>query len=152
MKGQNIRQYYSIPFWKIWLSDKQILSAVIEEESVLSISRLPSDDKRAIRSFLSSLRNPSDDEIVTLMSLPIFEAIDGTFTALQLGGTVTGIKLDVAPPRLTLPGMQLFFCLLVCLFVWLFVLSVCLSLFDCLFLLLCPSICLFVCCFCRLWN
>ncbi|KAK3750028.1 hypothetical protein QZH41_008668 [Actinostola sp. cb2023] len=82
----------------------KILSSVIDEESVLSISRLSSDDKRAIRSFLSSLRNPSDDEVVTLMSLPIFEAIDGTFTALQCGGTVTGIKLDVAPPRLSLPG------------------------------------------------
>lgn len=86
----------------------QVLSSIIEEQSGFSIAQLSTDDKRAIRSFLSSLRNPSDDEVVTLMSLPIFEAIDGSFIALQCGETVSGVKRDVAPPRLSLPGMNTF--------------------------------------------
>ena len=63
------------------------------------------DEKLTIRAFLSSLRNPSDDEVLALMTLPIFQTLDGTtFTSVQPGRPLTGTKLDVAPPRLHLPS------------------------------------------------
>jgi hypothetical protein len=92
-----------------WPSIQQVLSSVVEDEGGIPLSTLSLDEKRALRAFLSSLRNPSDDEVVTLMSLPIFEAVDGTVTSLMPVGTITGRKLDVAPPRLSLPGLYCFF-------------------------------------------
>ncbi|XP_031565981.1 sacsin-like [Actinia tenebrosa] len=82
----------------------KVLSTVIEEDGGVPLSVLSLDEKRALRAFLSSLRNPSDDEIVTLMSLPIFETVSGNVTSLQPEETLAGRKLDVAPPRLSLPG------------------------------------------------
>ncbi|XP_032241647.1 sacsin isoform X1 [Nematostella vectensis] len=81
----------------------KVLASVLDNEGVASIKRCTSDEKRCIRAFLSSLRNPSDDEVLTLMALPIFEAISGTFTAVQPDGPLRGEKLDVAPPRFKLP-------------------------------------------------
>ena len=82
----------------------RVLASVIDQPGNNQLVTSSAEDKIAIRAFLSSLRNPSDDEIVTLMALPIFQAIDGsTFTAVQPAGPLSGAKLDVGPPRLHLP-------------------------------------------------
>ena len=72
-------------------------------EASNKLSKCKPEEKKAIRAFLSSLRNPSDDEVVTLMAMPVFETLDGSFTSVQSGGSFTGIKRDIAPPRLNLP-------------------------------------------------
>ena len=68
-----------------------------------SLSECTREEKRAIRSFLSGLRNPSDDEIVAIMAMPIFEALDGSFTSIQIENTFSGKKRDIAPSRLNIP-------------------------------------------------
>ena len=83
----------------------KVLATVMNEPGNDYLASCSVDEKVAIRVFLSSLRNPSDDEVVALMMLPIFQALDGTtFTAVQPGGPLSGSKLDVAPPRLHLPA------------------------------------------------
>ena len=83
----------------------KVLATVMNEPGNDNLASCSVEEKVAIRAFLSSLRNPSDDEVVALMMLPIFQAMDGTtFTAVQPGGPLSGTKLDVAPPRLHLPS------------------------------------------------
>ena len=83
----------------------RVLAYVQELKGTSALIKCTPEEKLAIRAFLSNMRNPSDDEVVTLMSLPIFTALDGqTFTSVRLGGPVTGRKLDVAPPRLEMPS------------------------------------------------
>lgn len=72
-------------------------------ESSRKLSCCNPEEKRALRSFLSSLRNPSDDEIVSMMAMPIFEALDGSFTSIQIEDTFSGKKRDIAPSRLNIP-------------------------------------------------
>ena len=82
-----------------------MLATVMNEPGNDHLVSCSVEEKVAIRAFLSSLRNPSDDEVVALMMLPIFQALDGTtFTSVQPGGSLSGKKLDVAPPRLHLPS------------------------------------------------
>lgn len=82
----------------------KVLATVMNEPGNDYLSSCSVEEKVAIRAFLSSLRNPSDDEVVALMMLPIFQTQDGkTFTSVQSGGLLSGTKLDVAPPRLHLP-------------------------------------------------
>ena len=83
----------------------KVLTTVLNELGNDYLATCSDEEKIAIRAFLSSLRNPSDDEVVALMTLPIFQALDGTtFTSVQPGGPLSGTKLDVAPPRLHLPA------------------------------------------------
>lgn len=83
----------------------KVLATVMNEPGNDNLNNCSAEEKVAIRAFLSSLRNPSDDEVVALMTLPIFQALDGTtFTSVQPGGPLSGTKLDVAPPRLHLPS------------------------------------------------
>lgn len=83
----------------------KVLATVMNEPGNDNLATCSVEEKVAIRAFLSSLRNPSDDEVVALMTLPIFQAMDGTtFTSVQPGGPLSGTKLDVAPPRLHLPS------------------------------------------------
>ena len=82
----------------------KVLATVMNEPGNDYLSSCSVEEKVAIRAFLSSLRNPSDDEVLALMMLPIFQTLDGkTFTSVQFGGPLSGTKLDVAPPRLHLP-------------------------------------------------
>lgn len=82
----------------------KVLFTVMNEPGNDYLNSCSIEEKVAIRGFLSSLRNPSDDEVVALLMLPIFQTLDGkTFTSVQSGGPVPGTKLDVAPPRMHLP-------------------------------------------------
>lgn len=83
----------------------KVLASVLEQNGMKTLNDSTAEEKLALRAFLSSMRNPSDDEVVTLMSLPIFTALDGeTFTSVRPSGAMSGTKLDVAPPRLGLPS------------------------------------------------
>ena len=83
----------------------KVLATVMNEPGNDYLASCSVEEKVAIRAFLSSLRNPSDDEVVALMMLPIFQALDGTtFTSVQPGRPLSATKLDVAPPRLHLPA------------------------------------------------
>ncbi|XP_078349603.1 sacsin-like isoform X1 [Oculina patagonica] len=89
----------------------KVLATVMNEPGNENLANCSAEEKVAIRAFLSSLRNPSDDEVVALMTLPIFQAMDGTtFTSVQPGGPLSGTKLDVAPPRLHLPSSTKIHC------------------------------------------
>lgn len=89
----------------------KVLATVMNEPGNDNLASCTIEEKVAIRAFLSSLRNPTDDEVVALMTLPIFQAMDGTtFTAVQPVGPLSGTKLDVAPPRLHLPSSTKIHC------------------------------------------
>ncbi|PFX24292.1 Sacsin [Stylophora pistillata] len=89
----------------------KVLATVMNEPGNDSLTSCTIEEKAALRAFLSSLRNPTDDEVVALMTLPIFQTMDGTtFTAVQSVGPLSGTKLDVAPPRLHLPSSTKIHC------------------------------------------